>query len=131
MESRMAPPPLVERRRPDGVRTHSALGLVPGLQLGIDEIPRELVHDEERREVSEPRDRLVERIEVMNDAPGHDRVELALDLAKVHLTETRPYRRARVDADRVVARIDERRHDAAAIAATDLEDPRRSGWHVM
>ena len=127
----MPPPPLLDRRRTDRVGARCALGLVPRLELRIDQVPRELVHDEQRRESGEPRDRLVERIEVMDDAPGDDGVELALHLAKVDLTETRSRRRARVDADRVVTRVDERRHDAAAIAAPDFEHPRRSGWQVM
>ena len=68
---------------------------------------------------------------MVDDPAGDDRVERAVDLAEVRLSEARPRRRARVDADRVVARVDERGDDAAAVAAPDLEHTRRSLRKVM
>jgi hypothetical protein len=68
---------------------------------------------------------------MVDDAPSDDGVERAVDLAKVRLPEARPRRRARVDADRVVARLDERRHDAAEVAAPDFEHTCRSLRQVM
>ena len=59
--------------------------VVPRLQVGIDEIPRELVHDEQRPEIGELLDRVVERVEVMDDASRDDRIELVVDLAEVAL----------------------------------------------
>src|SRR5579864_1676346 len=127
----MTPPPLVERRRPDRVGPRTALRLVPRLQLRIDEIPRELVDDQQRRQRREPVDGLAEWIEMVDDAARDDRVERAVHLAEVRLPEARPRRRARIDADRDVARVDERRDDAAPVAAPDLEHTRRSLRQVM
>ena len=68
---------------------------------------------------------------MVDDASGDDGVELAVDLAEVDLPEARPRGRARIDAERVVARVDERRHDAAGVAAADLEDARRSRRQLL
>ena len=50
----------------------------------------------------------------------------SLDVPVVAVAVARPGRRARVDAERVVARLDERGHDAAHVSAADVEHPRRS-----
>ena len=131
MQPRMPPPPLLERRRPDRIRTLPPASLVPRLQLGVDEIPRELVHDEHGREIGEFPDRIVERVEVMDDASRDDRVELAVNLAKVVLPKALACRRTRIDTEDVVPCGGERGHDAAAVAAADLEHARRSGWQVL
>ncbi len=68
---------------------------------------------------------------MMDDAAGDDGVEAAVDLAEVRLHEARPLGRSRIDAERVVARVDERRDDTAAVAAPDFEHARRSGRQVM
>ena len=131
METGMPPSPLLDRRRPARVRAQGTLGVVPGLQLRIDQIPRELVHDEQRRQSSQMVDSLGERHEMVDDTAGNDRVELPVHLAEVRLPEVRPVGRSRVDADRVVARVEERRDDSAAVAAPDFEDARRSLRQVM
>ena len=131
MQSRMPPPPLLDRRRPDRIRTLTPARLVPRLEVGIDEIPRELVHDEQRPEIGELLDRVVERVEVMDDASRDDRIELVVDLAEVALPEAVARRRARIDAEDVVPGGGERGHDAASVAAADLEHARRSRRQVL
>ena len=67
----------------------------------------------------------------MDDASRDDRVELAVDLAKVALPKALACRRTRIDTEDVVPGGGERGHDAAAVAAADLEHARRSGWQVL
>ena len=69
-------------------------------------------------------------MQVVDHPSGDDRVELAVDLPEVALPVARAGRRERIDAERVVARGHERRHDAALVAAADLEHPRRSRGQV-
>ena len=76
-------------------------------------------------------DRLGERHEMVDDTAGDDRVELPVHLTEVRLPEVRPFGRARVDTDRVVAGVEESGDDAAEVAAPDLEHARLSLRQVM
>jgi hypothetical protein len=69
-------------------------------------------------------------MDVVEDAPGDDRVELLVDVAEVPVAVARPRGCARVDAERVVAGLDERWHDAADVSAPDVEHVRRSRGQV-
>ena len=80
------------------------LPLVPVLRRFVDQIPRELVGDEQRGERRESFEPLVERVHVVQHATRDDGVELA----EVGLFERRLHvplagGRVRVDADDVVA----------------------------
>ena len=67
-------------------------------------------------------------MDVVQDPLGDDGVvRLAAELLEADPPVALPCRRARIHRDRVVPRVDEPRRDPAALAATDLEDPRRRG----
>ena len=106
------------------------LPLVPVLCFGVDAIRRELIDDEQRCEACELRDSLVERIDVMEHAPGDDCVVRAVDLLEARAAEARAFGRVRVDAEHVVAGGGERRDEPALVAAADLEHSRWRRWQL-
>ena len=69
-------------------------------------------------------------MDVVEDASRDDGVVGLRDVAEVAVAVARAGGRARVDAERVVAGGGERGHDAAHVAAADVEHPRRSGRQV-
>src|SRR5260370_38901823 len=57
----------------------------------------------------------------MKHAPGNDGVPLAVDLLELHLAEALALGRARIDAERVVTRVEQARDEPAVGAAAHLE----------
>ena len=125
MQIGMTRRPLAEIRWPGRVGArrceHSMLALVPVARVGVEAGPRELVDEEQRREARELRDPVVERVDVVEDAAGHDGVEGTVDVLEADLPERRPVRRVRIDAEHVVARGGERGDEAAVAAAAHLQ----------
>ncbi len=68
---------------------------------------------------------------MVDDAPRDGGVELSVDLAEVDLQIALSRGRDRIDAERVVAGCDERRHHPAELTTTDLDDGRRRRGEVL
>ena len=134
VQAGMPPAPFVERgRTARACACRGQLGvppLVPRLRGRVDRLPGELVDDQPRGERREEIHGGVERIHVVEHAPGDGRVERSE--RRRQLLERRPAealarRCVRVDADDVVARVREQLDHAALAAAADLEHARRRG----
>ena len=126
----MADAPLVEIARAVGLgaaRTQQpVLALVPVLRRLVDQVPRELVDEQERAERREFVQTFAERAHVMEHARGDDGVELAVEGLELAPAKPRALGCVRVDAEHVVAGLGEQPHEPTLPAAADLEHaPRR------
>ena len=91
-------------------------------------VPRELVDDQERRELDQLVERRAERVDVVQDAPGDNGVErLRVELLERDAAVERACGCVRIDREDVVARGGKFRGDAALPSAADLEN---SSWRI-
>ena len=93
-------------------------------------VPRELVEDQEGRELRKLVERRPERVDVVQNPSCDDGVERAriVELLERDAPVERTWGRLGIDGENVVARLGKRRRDAALAAAADLEDALGRRW---
>ena len=129
VEVRVALPPLVEGRRAGRLRAgggeQAVLALVPVLRCGIDQLLGELVDEQQPTERREPVEPSSSGRTWWSTRPATTASNSPSTSSNDPLPERRAFRGVRIDPERVVARVEERRHEPAELAAADLEHPRR------
>jgi signal transduction histidine kinase len=128
----MARTPLAEVRWPLGLspggNEQPTLRLVPVGRHFVHVVPGELVQDEERREDHELVESRSQRIHVVQDSAGNDRIEGpgVVELLERDAPVELPLRSLGIDGEHVVTGGSEVRSDTALVAAADFEHtPRR------
>ena len=132
VETWVATSPLINPlRRLDVPRGGPPL-LVPRLDITDDQVGRELIDKEQRREPREQRDSVVERVDMMEHARCDDRVprlrcQDIRNLLKLASQIAVAFRRSRVDAHDVIATLGEVLNETSLVAAAHLEHACRRG----
>jgi signal transduction histidine kinase len=122
--------PLREVGRPlrlaAGGDQHTMLALVPVARRLVHVVPCELVQDDQRREPPELVQGRAERVHVVKDAAGDDRIErpVVVESLERHAPVHGAFRCFRIDRQDVVAGPGERGSHAPLAPATDLEHAR-------
>jgi len=114
-------------RLASGGNEKPVVALVPVDRRLVHVVPGEFVEHEQRGQAGELVERGLERVDMVEDAAGDDRVERAgvVELLERELPVQRPDRRGWIDCEDVVTRRGECRSDPALAAAADLEDALR------
>jgi signal transduction histidine kinase len=127
----MARPPLGQVRRPlrqvPGGHEQAVLRLVPVTCRLIHVVPRKLVHDQQRRQPDELVERRPERMHVVKNTSGDDRVERPVrrELLECHAPVQLAVRSVGIDGDHLIPRLGKDGSDTSLLATADLEHPRR------
>ena len=131
----MATSPLIDADRRLDVPHGEPPLLVPRLHITDDQIGRELIHKQQRREPRKERDSVVQRIDMVEHArcdycvPRLRRQGIRNLLKLVSQIEI-AVRRSRINAHDVIAILGEVWNETSLVAAADLEQAARRGRQV-
>ena len=129
---RVAAAPVIDAYRRLDIPSGGPPRLVPRLRVATDQVGRELVHEQQRREPRQKRDSIVERVDMVEHARGRQLHPRAPPQERPRPPETRSAdsgrRRApRVDAHDLIAAPDEVGNEPSLISAAHLEHARGGG----